>query len=78
MVRFDKDRFVRNVAVDGRMTISFEDGTFTATLRLSGAALRGRNATLRVKGQFYPAEDDPFVVRGMIGGRRVAALVDVY
>ena len=78
IVRFDKYRFVRNVAVDGRMTISYEDGTFTSTLRLSGAALRGRHAVLRVKGQFYPAADDPFVVRGTIGGRRVAALVDVY
>jgi hypothetical protein len=60
------------------MTIAYQDGTFRATLRLSGAALRGRNAVLRVKGQFYPAQDDPFVVRGNIGGRRVAALVDVY
>ena len=48
---FDKDRFVSNVAVDGRMTIAYEDATFTATLRLSGAALRGRNAMLRVKGR---------------------------
>jgi pimeloyl-ACP methyl ester carboxylesterase len=77
-ILFHKDRFVRDVAVNGKMTISYEDGTFRATLRLSGAALGGRKATLRVTGQFYPAADDPFVVRGTIGGRRIAALVDVY
>jgi pimeloyl-ACP methyl ester carboxylesterase len=78
VIVFRKDRFVRDVAVDGRMTISYENLSFTATLRLSGPALRGRSATLRVKGQFYRAQDDPFVVRGHIGGRRIAALVDVY
>jgi hypothetical protein len=61
---FRKDRFVRDVAVTGGVTIAFSDLRFTGTLRLSGPALRGRKATLRVSGEFYPATDEPFVVRG--------------
>jgi hypothetical protein len=40
-------------------------------------AIRGA-VTLIVRGHFYPSRDRPFHMSGVVGGRRLHALVDTY
>jgi pimeloyl-ACP methyl ester carboxylesterase len=78
MFRYRNARFASDVVVDGSLSTSYEDGTSKGRIVVTGSALGGERAVLNVGGQFYNYDDAPFRVRGTIGGRRVAALVDLY
>jgi hypothetical protein len=78
MFRYRNARLASDVVADGSLSTSYEDGTSKGRIVVTGSALRNERALLNVSGQFYNYDDAPFRVRGTIGGRRVAALVDLY
>ncbi len=72
-------RFSRDVRVSGTIGIDLERGqVFSGRLSVAGGGLGARPSVITIGGQFYASPDRPVRVRGRIGGRPAALLVDVY
>lgn len=70
-------RFTRDVAVRGAVRLD-RDQRFSGRLSVRGRGVGRRGATLSVIGRLGVIRERPARVRGRIGGRRAALLVDIY